>query len=169
MKTARNAQERKIPLVTAIIALVFCSLVIFGAVSVIIARFGGNSYGDVGLHLDGTWHIEAPTFNDESITFVFQGDSFTSVTESIIFGASPEDIESIRDFHVIQSGASLYSEDIGDGNYLLRITLQGTFLLDGNSILLTTDSDMTLLLPFYWQGEALIINGDRYFKYTNIP
>jgi len=163
-KGLRATPERKIPIVTAIIAIVFFSVVVFGAASVIIARFWDEAEGDVGLHLNGTWEIESPTFNDEFITYVFAGDSFSSVTETMIFNASADDLENIREFHRVHSGARVEAVSAGDGNYSIRITADGTFTLDGNSILLVMGDDLIRWLSFYWDGEAVIINGDRFLR-----
>ncbi|MCL2527815.1 MAG: zinc ribbon domain-containing protein [Defluviitaleaceae bacterium] len=162
--TQKRKIQRKIPIVTAVIAIIFFAIIVFGVASVIIARLGSTSESDVGLHLDGIWVIESPTFNDEIITFVFADETFTSTTEAMIFGASPEILEDIRDFHVAHSGASFYATAEGDGNYRLLVTSSGTFTLDGNSILLVMNNDVPLLLPFYWDGDGIIINGDRYLR-----
>ena len=131
-----EVSERKIPIVTAIIALAFFSLVIFGISAVIIAHIGAAGEGDVGLHLDGTWDIASPTFNDEAIRFVFDGAAFSNITESVIFDATPEILDDIREFHMTHSNAAVNTQHMGGANYLLRIHTDGTFVLDGNSILL---------------------------------
>ena len=163
-RPAIKQAERKIPIATAVIAIAFFSLMVFGTATLIISRLDDRAYGDEGLHLNGTWEIASLTFNDEFITYVFSGDSFTSTTETIVFDANQADIQSIREFHQNHSGAALYAENIGSGNYRLSILSSGTFSLDGNSILLIMDNNMPQLLPFYWEGEAIIINGDRFLR-----
>ena len=163
MRTSRRKPQRQIPIVSAIIALVFCGALIFGAAAAINARIRATS-DDIGLHIDGTWEIQAPTYNDELITYVFSGDSFYAITESVIFDANFEVIESIREFHTMYNGATVDAEDIGEGNFRLRITKDGTFALDGNTILLVSGEGFVNVLSFYWESEAILINGDRFVR-----
>ena len=163
LRSPRKTTERKIPIVNAIIALIFCSAVILGATLAIISRIGAP-IDDEGLHLDGTWETESPTHNDEYITFVFAGDSFSTVTESIIVNASPEVLEDIRDFYMVYYGAAVYADDLGDGSFLLRIKADGTFALDGNNILLVSGEGLVRVLSFYWENEAIVINDDRFVR-----
>ena len=162
-RPTRDAPERKLPIVTAIIALAFGGLVIFGATSAILSRVGTTS-GDVALHIDGTWETEGPTYNDELITFVFTGDSFSREVETMIFGAGAADIEDIETFQRDYNGATVDAEDLGDGTFRLRITADGTFALDGNSILLISGEGLLRMFSFYWEDEAVIINGDRFVR-----
>ena len=161
-KPLRNAPVREIPIVSAVIALVFCAVVIFGAAAALLSRTGPD--GDAGLHLDGIWEIESPTYNDEHITYVFAGDTFSSVTETMIFNASPEMLEDIAAFHREYSGAYVSTEGMGEGNYLLRITIDGTFFLDGYHILMVSGYGIVRLLSFNWEGEAIVINGYRFVR-----
>jgi len=162
MMSPRKA-ERRIPIASAIIAIVFCAVVVFGAALAFVSRIGATS-DDVGLHIDGTWEIETPTYNDEHITFVFTGDSFSRFAESMIFDASPEVIGDIREFHMMYSQATVDAEYMGDGNFFIQIATDGTFALDGNNILLVSGEGLARLLPFYWESEAIIINGDRFIR-----
>ena len=162
-KPTRDAPERKVPIVTGIIALAFCAILIFGAASAVLSRMRATT-GDVALHIDGTWETDGPTFNDELITYVFAGDSFSRLIETTVFGASQDDIEAIEAFQRDYNGATVDAEDLGDGNFLLRIAADGTFTLDGNSILLISGEGLLRLFSFYWEGEAVIINGDRFVR-----
>jgi len=160
--TPRKA-VRKVPIVTAVIAIVFTGAIILGLTAVITSRFGAAN-DDIGLHIDGTWEIETPTYNDEHITFVFAGDTFSSVTESVIFDAGPEVIEDIREFHIVYSQAEVDAEYIGYGTYLIRVAADGTFALYSNSILLVSGDGVVRLLSFEWESDAIVINGDRYIR-----
>ncbi|MCL2361845.1 MAG: YfjI family protein [Defluviitaleaceae bacterium] len=166
MQLARDSSQRKIPIVTAIIAIVFFSVVVFGAAAVLIAhiRREADFDGDVGLHLDGVWDTDGPTVNDEYISFEFAGDSFSSVTEWTFFDASPEALAEFIAFNENDRGAIVYTDDIGYGNYRIRIYEHGEFTLEGNSILLSLNSGQSQWMPFYWDGDAIIINGDRYLR-----
>jgi len=165
-RPTRETIERRIPVVTAIIALVFLAVVIFGVTAVIIARVrdAAVSDGDVGLHLDGIWVTESPTFNDENITYVFNGDSFTSTTERLLFDADPEALSSFIYFYVTHHGATVDTEDVGDGNYNIRISTGGTFTLYGNSISLIKGESLRIMYSFYWDGEAIYIDGNRFVR-----
>ena len=163
MVKGRKAPERQIPIVSAVIALVFFSAILLGAASVIVSRLS-RPPGDTGLHIDGTWEIEAPTHNDEHIIYSFAGDTFSSVTESMIFDADPEVLEAIGEFLLAYSGAVVEAEDMGDGNFLMRITADGTFAFDGNNIRLVSGEGLVRLLSFAWEGEAVIIDGYRFMR-----
>ena len=161
----REIPERKIPIVTALIALAFFSVIVFGASSVIIGniRRAANER-DTGLHLDGTWEIEAPTYNDEHIVYVFAGDAFTSRVETMALNISLEDLNNIREFHRTMSGASVEAVYMDNNNYLLRIRTDGTFILDGYTIMLITGEGFVRMFSFYWEDEAIVINGDRFLR-----
>ena len=159
----RRTSGDRIPIVSAIIALVFCSAILFGATSAIISRVG-RSTDDIGLHIDGTWEIESPTYNDEHIIYIFAGDSFSSITESMIFGADPEVLEAIGEFLLGYSGAIVEAEDMGDGNFLMRITADGTFALAGNTIRLVSGEGLVRTLSFSWEEDAVIIDGYRFVR-----
>ncbi|MCL2378109.1 MAG: hypothetical protein FWC77_03180 [Defluviitaleaceae bacterium] len=155
--------QRQIPIVSAILALVFCAAVIFGTVSIIVDRVTTTG-DDIGLHIDGAWETQTLTYNDEHIIYVFAGDSFSRTTESTIFNANPDDIEAIREFHMEYNGAIVEAVDIADGNFRLSITANGTFVIDDNNILLVAGEGLVSVLPFYWESEAIVINGDRYVR-----
>ena len=138
-------------------------MLIFGIVSVIVDRVTATN-DDIGLHIDGIWETVSPTYNDEHITFTFTGDSFSMLTESMIHDAEPNDIEAIREFHLQHNGAIVSAIDMDDGSFHLRITADGTFAIDGNTILLVMAEGLTTNLPFYWESDAIIINGDRYVQ-----
>ena len=123
-----------------------------------------RSPDDIGLHICGTWEIEAPTYNDEHIVYVFTGDSFTSVTESMIFGADAAVLEDIAEFLLLYSGAIVDAEDMGDGNFRMRITAGGTFALDGNRIRLVSGEGLVRVLSFSWESEAIFIDGYRFTR-----
>ena len=161
-KPPRKA-DRKVPVVTAVFALFFVAVLALGLSAVIVSRIGATS-DDIGLHIDGTWEIETPTYNDEHISFVFAGDSFSSVTESIIFDAGPEVIEDIREFHMLNSRAAVEAEYVGNNSYLIRVTADGTFAIDGGSILLISGEGLVRRLPFYWESDAIVIDGDRFIR-----
>ena len=163
-RPTRDAPERKIPIVTGVIALAFCAILIFGVASAIISRVRTAGYGDTALHISGTWETDGPTHNDELITYVFAGDTFSRVIETMIFNVGPADIEAIVAFQRDYNGAEVSVDDLGDGNFRLRITADGTFGLDGNSILLISGEGFLRLFSFYWEGEAIIINGDRFIR-----
>jgi len=162
MKRAK-ATKKKIPIASAVIALVFCSTVVFGVAFALASRIGAAG-NDIGLHIDGTWETIAPTYNNEHITYVFAGDSFSSITESVIINAGPEILADIRDFHITYSGAVVEAEEMGAGSYLLRITADGTFALDGSNILLVSGEGLVRILSFYWESEAVVIDGDRFVR-----
>ena len=163
-RPTRDAPERKIPIVTGAIALAFCAIVIFGATSAIISRIRAAGGGDTALHINGMWETEEPTFNDEHITYMFAGDSFSRVIETTVFDAGQADIEAIVAYQREHNGATVEAEDLGDGTFLLRIIADGTFGLDGNSILLISGEGFLRLFSFYWEDEAIIINGDRFVR-----
>ena len=163
-RPTRDAPERKIPIVTGIIALAFCAVVIFGAASAIISRIRTSGGGDAALHINGTWETDGPTYNDELITYVFAEDTFSRVIETVIFNATPADIEVVKAFQREHNGAEVDAEYLGDGNFRLKITADGTFGLDGNSILLISGEGLLRLFSFYWDGDAVIINGDRFVR-----
>lgn len=160
---ASRKPARKIPVATAILALVLCTVILFGGAAIIYARVTATD-DDVGLHIDGVWATEEPTHNDELIFYYFAGNEFTALTESTIFNASPEIIENIREYHVSYFGASLDAEYVGDGTFYLRVTAEGTFALDGDGILLVTGEGITRRLPFYWEGETILIDGYRFVR-----
>jgi len=155
--------ERRIPIVTAVIALAFSAIIAFGAASVLVSRIGAAS-DDTGLHIDGIWETENRTFNNEHITFEFTGDSFFSVAESMIFDASLDALEDIREFHVRYDQATVDTEYVGDGNFLIRVATDGTFALDGAYILLISGEGLARLLSFNWESEAIVIDGDRFVR-----
>ena len=163
-KLTRDAPERKIPIVPAIIALAFCAVVIFGAALAIVSHFGAANYGDGALHIGGTWETDGPTYNDELITYVFEGESFSRVIETIIFGASYADIEAREAYEYNYNGAAVYAEDVGEGNFRLRITADGTFWLDGNNIVLVSGEGFMRVFSFYWEDDAIFIDGDRFVR-----
>jgi len=148
--------------VSAVIALGFFGIVIFGLAAVLISNLRADV--DTALHLNGTWEIESPTFNDEHIMYVFADDSFSAITEMMVFDAGPDALDAIKQFHQDNYGATVDAEDIGNDSFLLRISVDGTFAFDGNNILLVSGEGHTRLLPFYWDGEAILINGDRYLR-----
>jgi len=164
-KPSREAPQRKIPVVTAVIAMIFFAAIVFGATSVILTNIrSAGSDGDMGLHLDGAWKTDDSTVNDEIISITFSGYAFTTVTERIFFDASPEALADLKEFYENYRGARVNSEDIGYGNYQIRIYENGEFALEGNSILLVLDNDLHVWMPFYWDDDAIIINGDRYLR-----
>ena len=160
-RAARDAPERNVPIVTAVIALAFAAVVILGAASAIAAWLRAGS-GDAALHIDGIWVTEGPTYSDEHITYVFDGEAFTRIIETKVFGASEIDIDGIRDYQRQHNGAEVTAEALGDGTFLLRIMADGTFGLDGNSIVLVSGEGLLRVFSFYWEGEAVIINGERF-------
>ncbi|MCL2570911.1 MAG: hypothetical protein FWE11_00780 [Defluviitaleaceae bacterium] len=156
--------ERKVPIITAAIALVFFAALVFGSALAILSNLRIESDSDMALHLDGIWEIEELTFNDEHITYIFDGDLFTSITKAIIYDATPDDIDNIREFHLAYSGAMVETENTGDGNYRLIITSEGSFSLDGSSIVLAMRDGIYNWLSFYWDDDGIIINGDRFLQ-----
>jgi len=136
----------------------------FGAALVIITHLTGENEGDVAFHIDGTWETDGPTYNDEHITYVFSGDVFSKVTETMIFDANLDIIENIRDFYRYYSGAIVTANDMDDGNFVLMITMDGTFALDGDSLLLLAGEGMLTELTFSWEGDVIIINDDRFVR-----
>jgi len=162
----RNIPARKIPVVPAIIAIVFLAAMIFGATIIAMShiRNRSESDGEAALHLDGTWATESPTFNDEHITYVFDGDAFTSITERFLFDANPEVISSFVDFHRNYHGALVDSEYLGDGNYFIHITTSGTFTLEGHLILLIKGDGLLVPFSFDWDGTAIYIDGYRFVR-----
>jgi len=160
----KKSPQRKIPIVTAVLACVFFAILIFGATSVILANLRREIDGDVGFHLDGAWETDNYTVNDEIIIFIFSSDSFTSVTTRKIFDVTQEALIDFIDFYEIYHGARVYTELIEYSNYQVRIYESGDFTLEGSSIMLDFDGGSTVWLPFYWDGDAIIINGDRYLR-----
>ena len=160
----QSIPARRVPVVTAVITVILSAVLIFGAAMVIITHLTGENEGDVAFHIDGTWETDGPTYNDEHITYVFSGDVFSRVTETMIFDANPDIIESIRDFYSYYSGAIVAAEDMGDGNFALMITIDGTFALEGDSLLLLAGEGMLTELSFSWEGDVIIINDDRFVR-----
>ena len=163
---ARVVSERKIPVITAIIAIVFLGIIIFGVTAVVIARIRDRTEPgtDVGLHLNGTWVTQSPTFNDEHIIYVFYDDSFSSIIERTLFGASPETLDNFIEIYTTYHGATIDAEYIGGSSYFIRISTSGTFILDGYRILLVKGEGLLVPYPFYWDGEAIYINDIRFVR-----
>ena len=161
-----NAKERKIPVVTAIVALVFYAVIVLGTVVIITTRVRERAEpgSDVGLQLDGTWATESLTFNDEHIIYVFYGNSFSSTTERTLFDANPEALDDLAEFYRVYHGATIDTEYIGDGNYLIRITKGGTFILDGYSIFLIKGEGLLVAYMFDWDGVGIYIDGYRFVR-----
>jgi len=166
MNTSRDTQQRKIPAITAIIAILFFSAIVFGTASMLLAhiRTDADNDGDVGLHLDGTWETEGSTINDEHITISFFGDTFSSITKRTIFDATPEVLVDIAEFYRVYRGALVESRDIGDNNYLIYIHEDGMFSLYGNDIQFMYNNELPVWMPFYWDNDTIIINGDRFIR-----
>jgi len=139
-------------------------VLILGVVAVIFARITALS-DDVGLQLDGAWETYALTYNDEHITYVFAGDVFSRLTESVVYDANPEAITVIREYHELYYGAHVDAEDIGNGNFHLRVIADGTFAIDNDGILLVSGEGRAVMFPFYWESEnVILIDGYRFIR-----
>jgi len=160
----QSAPVRKIPVVTAIITIIVSAVIIFGAALVVITHLTGENDGDVAFHIDGTWETQSPTYNDEHIVYVFNGDLFSRIVETTIVDASPEIVDSIREYYHEYSGAIVVSQDMGGGDFFLIITMDGTFALDGDMLLLLGGEGMLTRLPFAWEGDTIVINDDRFTR-----
>jgi len=155
--------ERRIPYVTAIIAVVLSAIVILGIAMIITNRLTDTG-GDIALHIDGTWETATLTYNDEHIIYVFDGDIFTSTTETVIFDANMDIIDSIQEYYRVYSGAIVIADDIGDGNFFLTITMDGTFSLVGDRLLLLSGEGILREVPFFWDDDAILINDERFVR-----
>ena len=162
MRTNQQA-ERKIPIVTAVFAIAIFGVLIFGVAAFIISHFTNES-GDAALHLDGIWETVSPTYNDEHIVFVFDGNTFSSVTEMTIFDADTAVIDDIHDFYSEMYGARVYYEDMADGNFSLRVTMDGTFGLYDGYIVLVSGESYLMEFSFFWDGAGISINGDLFHR-----
>ena len=154
--------ERRVPIVTAVLAIALAAVLIFGATALFLNYFGPGAGSDTALHLDGPWEIEGPTYNDEYIFYVFSGDAFSSVTESMVYDTNHEGIEDIKVYYRERNGATVASQYLGDGNFLLRIALEGTFLLEADNIMLVSGEGMLTVLPFTWERDTITIDGYRF-------
>jgi len=165
-RPTKDTPARKIPVATAIIALVFIAVIIFGVAIGIITRIRETpeTDSDTALHLDGVWATQGPTVNDEHITYVFDGDTFSRVTERTLFDANPEALRDFIDYYASNYRATVDAEDIGDGNYFIRIYVSGMFALDGANILIFIGDGPPVVYSFYWDGVAIIIGGDRFYS-----
>ncbi|MCL2404437.1 MAG: hypothetical protein FWC92_02700 [Defluviitaleaceae bacterium] len=163
MRASHKKSKRQIPIASAILAFLLCASIIFGGIAIIVARVTATS-DDIGLHIDGRWEIESPTHNNERITYAFAGDSFSMVTESMIFDADAEIIEDIQAYHMLYYGAEVDADYMGDGTFRLRIFADGTFVINGDIILMVTGEGLSRTLPFYWMDDAILINGYRFVR-----
>ena len=159
----KQQYERRIPIVTAVFAIAIFGILTFGVAAFILSHFANERVdGDTALHLDGTWETVGPTYNDEHIVFIFNGNTFASVTEMIIYDANEEIIDDIRKFYYEMYAARVYFDDMSDGNFFLRITMDGTFgMYDGYIVLVSGESHL-LEFPFSWDGAGISINGDLF-------
>jgi len=144
--------------------MVFFAVLVFGAASVIIGRVRSSGAGDTALHLDGLWVTQGATYNYDSVSFEFSGDGFINVSERVLFSDSPDDLTLAREFYETYYGAAVDAVDTGYGSYQLRITASGIYVLDGNSILLIAEDNVMRRLPFYWDGDEIVIYPDRFVR-----
>ena len=162
-KSTKLDGEKRIPIGTAIFAIIVFGILIVGTVSLIISRLQDDG-SDVGLYLDGTWETDGPTYSAESIVYIFSGNTFSSVTEMMIFDANPEIIAHIQEFYLYNHGAAVDAEDTGDGVFRLSIKKDGTFSLDGDYILLLSAESFLTEYSFRWNDDEIIIAGDRFMR-----
>ena len=163
LKKSRK-HTREVPIASAIITLIVCGVLIMGIAAAIIANITSSS-DDIGIQLDGTWEIYALTYNDEHITYVFARDTFSRLTESVVFDTNPEAIMAIREYHELYYGAHVDIEDLDDGILRLRIIADGTFAIDSNVILLVSGEGHAVTLPFFWESENIaLIDGYRFMR-----
>ena len=155
--------ERRVPIVTAIFACLVFAVLIFGIVAFVITHVMATN-SDEALHLDGTWETVYPTHNDAIVTFTFNDESFSSVTEMMIVDADLDIIEGIRDFYHEHYGAVVYDDNIGDGSFALRVVMDGTFGLYEEHILLISGEAHFIEFTFHWDGEMINIDGDLFVR-----
>ena len=116
---------------------------------------------------DSLWQIEAPTYNDEIISIEFINNSFIMVTETIITDADmatiTETLNEIQEFYIEQGGNVEILED-GENNVLLRVTMDGSFILTENELWLIGRGDILTVLPFSWDEDSMTINNNRFVQ-----
>ena len=153
--------EHKIPLVSAVIAIVVTALLVLGATAVIVSHLWGDN-SDEGLHLNGTWQTDGPTTLDEYITFEFFDDTFVKTITVVLFDR--DIVESFSEYYRAYYDAVVDVEEIDGGNFRLHVTMDGVFMLYGDSILLDMGGGLIRQFSFYWDGDAIIINDERFLR-----
>jgi len=116
---------------------------------------------------NGKWQVEAPTYNDEIITIEFIDDTFLMITETSIADADiavvMETLYEIQEFYIRQgSDVEIYRN--AEDNVLLRVTMEGTFILTENELWLIGRGDTLTVLPFSWDEYSMTINNNRFIQ-----
>jgi len=150
-------ETKKVPLVTAAIAILLVAVLALG-VAMLITNHINDPGGDTAFQIEGIWETPDLTYNDAHMIFTFEGDIFTSVTESVIFDANPEIIETITEYYQEHTGAIVTASDLGNGDFMLTIATDGTFALYGDTIRLLSGEGMLQELPFSIGDAQILIN-----------
>ena len=142
-------------------------LIFMGGIGELARLDSADGAGD-GKTLDGVWEIDSPAYNGEVITVTFSGNSIIMVTETVLADSDFKDLaggfDETRDFYRDYNGGTVEIEDAGDGNALLRVTVNGTFTLTENELRVISGEDILTIFPFSWTGTSISINSDSFTR-----